>query len=70
MVVIKAQQHRSQDMNREEAIQRLHELVAKAAHVPKQRRPTKPTRASKRKRLEGKTRRGQIKALRRKVDEF
>ena len=64
VVVIKAQQHRSQEMNRQEAIDRLHALVESAAHVPRLRRPTKPTRSSKRKRLEGKIRRGRIKQLR------
>ena len=68
VVVIKAQQHRSQDMNREEALRRLHAMVESAAHVPKQRRATRPTRSSKRKRLEGKIRRGRIKQLRGKVD--
>ena len=67
VLVIKAQQHRSQDLNRQEAIQRLHGIVEGAARVPKARRPTKPTRASKRRRLEGKIRRGRIKALRRGV---
>ena len=67
VVVIKAQQHRSQDMNRAEALRRLHEMVERAAHVPKARRPTRPTRSSKRKRLEAKTRRGEIKKLRRGV---
>ena len=66
-LVIKAQQHRSQDMNRAEALERLHAIVEGAAHVPKIRRPTKPTRSSKRKRLEGKIRRGRIKQLRAKV---
>lgn len=66
-LVIKAQQHRSQDMNRAEALGRLHEIVEAAAHVPKQRRPTRPTRASKKRRIEGKIRRGRIKALRGKV---
>jgi ribosome-associated protein len=66
-IVIKAQQHRSQEMNRAEALGRLHALVAGAAHVPKARRATKPTRSSKRKRLEGKIRRSRIKALRGKV---
>jgi ribosome-associated protein len=66
-LVIKAQQHRSQEMNREEALGRLHEIVEAAAHVPKQRRPTKPTRASKKRRIEGKVRRGRIKALRGRV---
>ena len=68
VVVIKSQQHRSQDMNRDEALRRLHELVERAAVVPKTRRPTKPTRASKKRRLESKIRRGRIKALRGKVD--
>jgi ribosome-associated protein len=67
VVVIKAQQHRSQDMNREEALRRLLEMVAAAAHVPKTRRATKPTRASKKRRLDGKIRRGRIKALRGRV---
>ena len=67
VVVIKAQQHRSQDMNREEALARLRELVRTAAHVPKKRRPTKPSRSAKKKRVEGKVLRGRIKALRGKV---
>jgi ribosome-associated protein len=69
IVVIKAQQHRSQDMNREEALARLHELVRSAAFVPKKRRPTKPSRSAKKKRLEGKVLRGRIKVLRGKVVE-
>jgi ribosome-associated protein len=64
VVVIKSQQHRSLEMNRAEAITRLNALVAAAAHVPKQRRPTRPTRGSKMKRLDLKRRRGRIKALR------
>jgi ribosome-associated protein len=67
VVVIKAQQHRSLEMNREEALARLHELVDSATHVPKTRRATRPTRASRERRLEKKTRRGRIKALRRGV---
>ena len=67
VVVIKAQQHRSQDMNREEALARLNELVQSAAFVPKKRRPTKPSRSAKKKRVEGKVLRGRIKALRGKV---
>jgi ribosome-associated protein len=66
MVVIKAQQHRSLEMNRSEAIARLQSLVAAAAHIPKKRRPTRPTRGSQRRRIESKVRRGRIKALRRK----
>ncbi len=68
VLVIKAQQHRSQEMNRDEALQRLQALVDAAAVVPKTRRPTRPTRASKKRRLEGKIRRGRIKQLRGKVD--
>ena len=55
-------------MNRQEALERLHALVESAAHVPKSRRATKPTRSAKKKRLEGKIRRGRIKQLREKVN--
>ncbi len=64
VVVIKAQAHRSLEMNRQEAIERLTEMIAAAAHVPKVRRATKPTRASQRRRVEAKVQRGQVKALR------
>ena len=67
VLVIKAQQHRSLERNREEALARLHELVARAAHVPKARRPTRPTRASKKRRLESKQRRGEVKRQRGRV---
>jgi ribosome-associated protein len=67
VVVIKAQQHRSLEMNRAEALSRLQALVEAAAAVPKHRRATRPTRASRERRLEGKLRRGKIKALRGKV---
>ena len=66
VVVIKAQTHRSLEMNRSEAIARLQSLVAAAAHVPKKRRPTRPTFGSKQRRLEGKKRRSSIKAMRRR----
>jgi ribosome-associated protein len=69
VVVIKAQSHRSLEMNRQEAVQRLAEMIAAAAHVPKRRRATKPTRASQRRRVEAKVQRGQVKALRGKVGE-
>jgi ribosome-associated protein len=69
IVIIKAQRYRSQEMNREDAIARLQALVSKAAEVPVQRRPTRPTRSSQRKRVEGKVQRGRIKALRGKVEE-
>jgi ribosome-associated protein len=67
VLVIKAQQHRSLERNRDEAIARLHELVARAAHLPKARRPTRPTRASKARRIEGKMQRGKVKRLRGRV---
>jgi len=69
VVVIKAQSHRNQEMNLQDAMQRLHELIAQAAHVPKARKATKPTRASQRRRVEGKKRDGMTKSLRRKVDD-
>jgi len=69
VVVIKAQQHRSRDMNRDEALRRLHQLVRSVAEPPKPRRPTRPTRASKLRRIESKIRRGRIKALRGKVQQ-
>jgi ribosome-associated protein len=67
VVVIKAQQHRRQEQNRSEAIERLHALVQQAAARPKLRKATRPTRGSKRRRLESKKRRSGIKALRRPV---
>ena len=69
VVIIKAQQHRSQDMNRNDALARLQEMLGAAAHVPRVRRPTKPTRASQQRRLEGKAVRGDVKAGRGKVRE-
>src|SRR6266851_3940526 len=65
--VNKSQQHRSLERNREEALARLRELVARAAVVPRQRRPTRPTRSSQKKRLETKTRRGEVKKLRGRI---
>ena len=69
IVVIKAQQHRSQDQNRYEALERLRALVRQAAARPKLRRATRPTRGSKQRRIESKKRRSAIKALRGKVTE-
>jgi ribosome-associated protein len=66
VIVIKAQRHRSQDLNRRDALARLNELVARAAEVPAVRKPTRPTRASRERRLEGKSVRAQIKAGRAK----
>jgi ribosome-associated protein len=67
VVVIKVQTHRSQEKNKEEALQRLQDMVASIAVLPLTRRPTKPTRSSQKKRLEKKTIRGQIKAMRGKI---
>jgi len=65
VIVIKAQRYRSQEKNREDALCRLQELLQRAMHVPVKRKPTKPTRSSREKRLESKTRRSAIKATRR-----
>src|SRR5258706_1559083 len=62
VLVIKAQQHRSLERNRDEALERLHELVALAAHVPKARRPTRPTRDSQKRRLQGESSRAEVNA--------
>ena len=69
VVVIKAQRHRSQELNRRDALERLNALVAKAAEVPPVRKPTRPTYASKQRRLEGKSQRAEVKAGRSKVKE-
>jgi len=68
VVVIKAQAHRSQDLNRQEAVRRLLEMVREAARPRVARRATRPTLASKRRRIEGKTQRGAVKRLRGRVD--
>ena len=67
VVVIKAQDHRSLERNRHDALARLQDLVDRAAVVPRRRIATKPTQGSKRRRLDGKTQRGAIKAQRGKV---
>lgn len=66
-VIITAEKHRSQMMNRELAEEKLRELILRATERPKRRIKTKPTRASQRRRMDAKTQRGQIKALRSKV---
>lgn len=68
VIVIKAQQYRTQEQNRADALARLVELIRSVTRVEKARRPTKPTRGSKLRRLEGKSQRGAIKAGRGKVD--
>jgi ribosome-associated protein len=69
VLVIKAQSHRSQDMNRAEAWGRLQELVDSVAVPPRARRPTRPTLGSKKRRLEAKNLRSQVKILRGRVSE-
>lgn len=69
VVVIKAQEYRSLEGNRVEALRRLHALIDSVAVLPRKRRPTQPTRTSVKKRLDNKTRRAAIKAGRGKVSE-
>lgn len=69
VVIIKAQEFRSQDKNRGEALRRLKELVQSIAAAPTVRRSTRPTRSSQKKRLESKLRRGAVKSLRGRVVE-
>jgi ribosome-associated protein len=68
VIVIKAQDSRSQEQNRQDAVARLIELVQSVAHTPKARRATKPTWGSKQRRLEGKSQRSSIKAGRAKPE--
>lgn len=69
VIVIKAQQFRTQDKNREDALKRLQELIVSVTTVQKVRKPTKPTRGSHKRRLDNKTKRAKIKALRGRVSE-
>ena len=69
VVVIKAQTYRSLEKNREDALARLDALVAAAAAIPLKRRPTRPTASARKKRVETKVRRGQVKALRRRIED-
>lgn len=68
VIVIKSQEYRTQEQNREEALKRLVEIVKKAGVVQKKRRPTKPSFNSQKRRLEGKTKRAQVKVMRKKVE--
>ncbi|MDO6427621.1 alternative ribosome rescue aminoacyl-tRNA hydrolase ArfB [Thalassotalea sp. 1_MG-2023] len=68
VVIIKSQSHRTQDMNKQEALERLKELILSAMVVQKKRRPTKPTKSSQRKRMDSKTKKGATKSLRGKVN--
>ena len=67
-IVIKAQNHRTQERNRAEALERLAELLRSVSKPPKKRVPTKPPRAAKERRLKQKAKRSQVKALRGKVE--
>lgn len=68
VIVIKAQRFRSQEKNREDALLRLAELIRSIISQPKLRRPTRPTKASVVRRVESKTKRGDLKRFRKKVD--
>jgi len=68
VITIKAQQYRSQEQNREDALTRLRELLQSVAIPRKKRRATKPTKGSKQRRLENKTKRGKLKTLRRTLE--
>ncbi len=67
IIVIKAQQYRSREKNREDALGRLQQLIGSVAVSPKKRKPTRPTRGSQKRRMDSKTRRGRIKTLRGKI---
>jgi len=69
VIVIKAQKFRTQEKNREDALERLQELIQGVAIVQKVRKPTKASRSSQKKRLDSKTQRGKTKALRGRVSE-
>ena len=68
VIILKAQCYRTQEQNRADALERLVELICEAGRVEKARRPTRPTLASKKRRLDAKNKRGAIKAGRGKVD--
>jgi len=67
VIILKAQAHRTQERNKQDAIERLQELVTNASHIPQFRYPTKPGKGAKIRRLDGKTQRGEVKHLRSKV---
>lgn len=69
VIIIKAQQFRTQEKNRDDALLRLQELILQAGKVLPPRRPTKPTKGSQRRRMDSKSQRGKIKALRGRVDD-
>jgi ribosome-associated protein len=67
ILVLKAQQYRTQEANKKDAIKRLHEIINAANHLQPMRYATKPTYGAKQRRLESKTQRGQIKQMRGKI---
>jgi ribosome-associated protein len=69
ILVIKAQQYRTQEKNRADALERLARIIRRATIVEKMRTPTRPSVAARLKRVEGKTRRGKVKTMRRKVND-
>lgn len=69
IVIIKAQQYRTQEQNKEDALNRLKELLQSVTVTPKKRKPTRPSKSAQRKRREGKTKRSQVKALRGNIRE-
>jgi ribosome-associated protein len=70
VIVLKAQRYRTQEKNREDALERLRELIRSVAVTQKKRKPTKPTKGSQRKRMDSKSKRGKQKALRGKVKDY
>lgn len=68
IIVIKAQQYRSQDKNRDDALERLKHLIKQVMTIRKQRKPTKPGKAAKTRRMDSKTKRGKIKNLRGRIN--
>ncbi|MBM7071195.1 aminoacyl-tRNA hydrolase [Shewanella sp. 202IG2-18] len=70
VIIIKSQSHRTQEMNKEDALNRLKELILSATVIQKARRATRPTKSSQRKRMDSKTKKGQTKALRQNKIKF
>jgi ribosome-associated protein len=68
ILIIKAQSHRTQEMNKQDALDRLAEILTEAGKLQKARRATKPSKSSQTKRMDSKTKSGQVKSLRKKVD--
>jgi len=68
VIIIKAQRFRSQDKNRDDALDRLKELIKQATTVQKKRKPTKPSRNSQKRRMDSKNKHGKLKKLRKRID--